>query len=357
MSTERKVLVTVFAVAALLILAIWLWPRVEAELAPDLVTAWVAVEVDGEGVARTGRFVLEADTPFTLHAVLEARQRDGTPLYYTAARAVELAGREIDAARIRRWDRPRTARVLWFTLEGETPYLHLDPERGIEALRFQALFRPEWPTDWSIRGAVGSRYDEHLDRVTAHRRRAFGTQRYQVRIEIEDPGGPAVAPAVIPSWGPEDIVERVDEMTTVTVELPGVLAPASRTFGLTQVDIPPGASEELRRRIVEWADERLLLTRATVLRDHLAAADTTFEDLEWREIRMGEPRWGHGIFAGDLLRVADTFVILLRGREPGAALALDDLAFDFSNGPVIAPLGQTFGERRRLDHARLATAE
>ncbi len=353
MESQNKIFVAVVAAVSLVVLVVLLQPTVQDRLAPEPVTAWVAIEVGGEGaessgVAEVGPVALEVGTPFRLHAVLEARDRGGDPVYYTEAPRLRLDGEEVAAARLRRWDRPRPARIRWFTLEGQRPWVPLDPERGIGAFTFEEFLRSDWPVTWSIPGEVDAAHDDHLETGSAVAVQEFGTQRYHVRIELYRQEDDMIPQRVIRSWGVGDLRSRIDRFPTVVMTLPGAAAPASRVFGLSQLEPPAGAGPELLAQIDELARNGVAFSRVTVLRDQLEHAGKRFEDLEWRNVDLrGEVRWGRSgvpgaAGAGDLLRVGDRTVVLYEDRGEPGVLDYGDLCFDFVRGPLVRALGDVF---------------
>ncbi|HEX6203502.1 MAG TPA: hypothetical protein VF100_10905, partial [Thermoanaerobaculia bacterium] len=125
---EKRILWIVIAVAVVIVGVLVALPKVEERTAPQPTAAWVAIEVEGSGVARVGPVAIEAGTPFTLHAVLAAVTRRGETIYYTEAPALAFGdGEPVDAEALRRWPSDRGARVLWFTVEGPSPYLEIGP--------------------------------------------------------------------------------------------------------------------------------------------------------------------------------------------------------------------------------------
>ncbi|MCG8462543.1 MAG: hypothetical protein MI919_40175, partial [Holophagales bacterium] len=185
-------------------------PAVEERLAPELESAWVAVEVEGTGIAEVGRIELDLDTPFTLRAVVGARTRDGEPVYYTEADALRIAGRDIPAEQLRRWDRRLAIKLRWYTIEGRWPYLPLAPDEGIGAFQIQPFLRSEWPLTWSIPGEIDAANDDHIESEGPLTRQLFGTQRYHVRFELYRGEDDMVPQNVIRSWAVEELREQVD---------------------------------------------------------------------------------------------------------------------------------------------------
>src|SRR5262245_8993492 len=110
MENPNRILAIAAVVVTLVVAAIMLQPVVRRELAPVLETAWVAIDT-GSGEAIVGPVVIASGTPFTLHAVIEAKDRSGQPIFYTEAPRLRFPDREVAAASLRRWDRPEIAKV------------------------------------------------------------------------------------------------------------------------------------------------------------------------------------------------------------------------------------------------------
>ena len=85
MEKQSKLFAAIVVAVALVALAVIFQPAVEEKLAPEPHAAWVAIEVADSGLAKVGPVELEVGTAFELHAVLEARDRSGQPVYYTEA--------------------------------------------------------------------------------------------------------------------------------------------------------------------------------------------------------------------------------------------------------------------------------
>lgn len=156
MDRQTNFLLGTILVVGLVVLGILLQPTLEERFAPELVTAWVAVEVDGRGVAEAGPVEITAGTPFRLYAVVEAEG----PVYYTVAPALRLDGADVPGDRLRRWERPLEPRIRWFTVEGSPPYLELASESDFERFRFEELYRPDWPLAWSVPGLIEPAFDD-----------------------------------------------------------------------------------------------------------------------------------------------------------------------------------------------------
>lgn len=353
MDSQTKILTAAVLAVALVALAILLQPAIEEQLAPELETAWVGIEVAGSGTAEVGAVELEAGTPFKLHAVVQARGRKGT-LYYTEAKALVVDGREVAPDRLRRWDRPLETRIRWFTVEGIPPYLELAAAEDLERFRFEELYRADWPLTWSVPGTVEPATDDHLGGET---RLGFGTQRYRVNVELYDKIDKLRPKKQVRSWSAEDLRREWQRFPTVHQVLPGRLAPASRVFGLAQLEVAGGAaSRELRREIDALARQGLAFSRATVLRDQLQAAGKRLEDLTWRDVDLvaGGSRWGDAAAPGDLVRVGERVVVLYRDRGRAGELDYEDLCFDYARGAAVRPLGEVFTGTGVVELASLA---
>ena len=184
MATEQKITWIVAAVVVAGLGALLLLPKVGKIFAPELVTAWVAIAPEGADVAEIGPVELGAGRGFKLYAVLEARGHGGEAIYYTEAPGLSIGGRPVPAEALRRWNRPEPVKVLWFTVEGYVPYLELKPGDGLDRFRFEAYFRPEWGFGWTVPGTLDPAHDDRLVAEDRLPRLPFGTQRFQVRIEL-----------------------------------------------------------------------------------------------------------------------------------------------------------------------------
>lgn len=383
MSNEKKmvwafILVLVAATAALLF-----FPDVEELRAPEPKVAHVAIQPEGAEAAVMGPVELAAGTPFTLHAVLEAETRDGEAVYYTEAPALSLGGETIPPDRLLRWDRPQTARVLWRTVEGARPVLDLDPGDTLDQFELLAFVRNGWPYAWSVPGRLEPANDDPLGDPAAQVERPFGTQRYQVRIELYDDEREQLMPTTsFQSPGPDTLPEQVDSFPTVTATLPGALGPASAVFGLTHVRPPrPGetgeggeepagnASEllgaegealaevresELWQGLVRLTRQRLAFATLPLLREMVDEAGMATDDLPWGYVDLDAgAAWGEDVHPGDLLRAGDRLVVLYADAAPGQAaepspepgngvLDRDDLVFDYVFTPAVRPLSEVF---------------
>ena len=345
MARERTILIASGAVASLVVAGLLLAPRVSEELAPKPQQAWVAIQPAGSAVARVGPVEVPAGTAFTLHAVLEARDRDGQRVYYTAAPSLEIGGEAVPAAALRRWDRPEEARVLWFTVEGKSPYLPLEAPGDLQRFEVNELFRPDWPQTWSVPGALEPRHDDHLARARAQKDRPFGTQRYHARIELFDRDSPTLPQTRFKSWGAAELPERWEEFPAVVATLPGVAGPPSRVFGLTQIQPPEAASRELLAEVADLARRRLAFSLATVLRETLEAAGADgMGSLQWREVELARSglRWDADVRQGDLLRSGAQVAVLHRDAGVAGQLDAGDLALAFEMGALVLPLGEVF---------------
>jgi hypothetical protein len=341
----RRILAIVIGAAAVVVALLVLWPEAKERLEPELLAARVAVQPAGAEAAVAGPVELAAGREFTLHAVLEARGRDGEPVYYTEAPALELDGRRVAPAALRRWDRRQTVKILWFTVEGFAPYVKLEQAEQLDRFHFTEFFRPEWPSAWSVPGRLEPRFSESLERDALELAdRSFGTQRFHVRIELfEDQDAPTAARRFASAEGAA-LPAAVESFPAVYAALPGPAGPASLAFGLTQIEPPPAPGPELHARLAELTRLRAAFTRALLVRRVIEAAGRTPADLSWATVDLGAgPAWGEGgVGTGHLLRAGARTVVLFRDRGRAGVLDRDDLCFDYERGAAVRPLAEVF---------------
>lgn len=356
--TNRKVFWGVVIAAAVAVAVVLLWPGVQEELAPEPIRAFAAVQAEGADDAVVGRVEMAEGTPFRVHAVLEARARGGQSIFYTEAPGLVIGGERVPPEQLRRWDRRSTVRVLWFSVEGVVPYLPLEPGQDLSRFRFEGFFRPEWGTGWSVPGELEPANDARLVREDRQGRLPFGTQRYQARIEIYAFDDDPVPRQRFESSGPAEVIADPEAYPTAVVTIAGPARHASATFGLTGIEPPPGAGEEVQATLQNWTRERIAFGRVALLRAILDAAGVAFETVEWRraDLDAALPWGGEGVATGDLLRVGERFVVLYRDRGEEGVLDREDLCFDYARGSVIRPLGHVFAGGGDVEWAALASA-
>lgn len=352
MTAAQRVYTSVAAASALLLLALWLLPRVEEALAPEPVVAWAAIEIEGSGEAVVGSVEMPAGAPFRVHAVLEAEARDGEPVYYTQAPALRIGGRQVPKSRLRRWDRAERVKVLWFTVEPRSPWRKIASESDLDRIVFEEFFHPEWGTGWQVEGDLSSRHGEPLAEGSTPR--SFGTQRFMAWIELFDSPEALMAKARFRSPGAADLPEEAERVATVTATLAGPAGPASAVFGLLGLDVGETPSPDLLARIADLADRHLVFTPVTVLRDVLRAAGTDLEALAWKRVEIGtDVAWESEVRSGDLLRVGSRFVILYRDADRDGLLGPDDSCLDFVEGAFVRTLVDVFPGEGEIEWATL----
>lgn len=358
MSTERRIVIGVMVVATVAILGLVLWPRAKEGLAPALVAAHVALRPAGADAALVGPVEIEAGTPFTLHAVLEARERGGATVYYTEAPALEIDGEAVPTEALRRWDRAGAVRIFWFTIEGVVPYVKLEDPAQLDRFHFTEFFRPEWPSAWTIDGRLEPRFSESLEReVVESQDRAFGTQRFQVRIEIFEEDGDLTPRTRFISAGGAALPDGVEDFPTVYAALPGAAGPSSLAFGLSQIEPPAAPDAELLARLTELTRRRLAFSRNPLVALAIQAAGRSRADLAWATVDLeAGPPWGEGegaVGIGDLVRVGARVVVLFRDHGVAGRLDRDDLCFDYERGAAVRPLAEVFTGEGLVELARL----
>ena len=344
MSTERKILLIVLAVVGSLVALLFTSELVEQEVGPKPLTAWVAIEVEGSGIARTGLVRLASGTPFKLHAVVEAETFSGKTIYFTEAARLELEGREVPAESLRPWKGSSEPRILWFTVEGYTPFLEVETRETLDTFRFENHFRADWPRTWAIPGDLRPRAERDLKTGPIDGIARFGTQRYHVRVEIFGPESQITPRLRLQSLNAADIPDELDAISTVVATLPAPLAEPSRVYGLSQIEPVPGSSPEVAQQLTDWYDQGVTFSRLAVLRGHLASTGVDYEQLAWNAVELGtDLSWDEtGASEGDLLRVGNRWVVLLQDRGIEGILDKEDLCLDFDKGARMRLIGEVF---------------
>jgi hypothetical protein len=354
MEAQRRVLWAATAVLAVGLALLLFWPQAVDELLPRPRRAWVAIEAAGNGLAAVGTAEIAAGTPFTLHAVLEAEARDGRPIYYTEAPRLFIAGREVPAEALARWDRRQTAKVLWFTVEGAVPYLEAASAEQVERFRFTEFLRADWPQSWAIPGRIDPANDDRVAQERVAEPAGFGTQRYYLRIELYPSGRSLIPEERFTSPGSEALAAGGEEVATASVHVPGGAAAASRYFGLSHLDPPAGAPPEVVARLQALTEGRLAFSSVPLLAKlvRLAGVDPAAQSVRRVDLDAGLP-WGEAVAAGDLVQVGARWVVLYRDAGEAGVLDRDDLCFDFARVPAVRRLGQIFVGEGDVDLRRL----
>lgn len=341
--SQSTIILIALLVVTLVVIAVLLQPTVEESLAPELRAAWVGVEVGANGLAEVGPVEIDAGTPFTLRAILEGQDRGGGTVYYTEAQRVSFWGEEVAAESLRRWERPREVKIRWFTVEGIPPFLQVTAPEELDKLGFRNLYRSDWPLVWSLPGEIVAAGKARPEPGAATVRQPFGVERYHVQFELYSLGDSMIPGERIGSWGADDVIREAGRFSTIRRVLPGAVGPASKVFGLTQLEVGSEAPPALRERTAELIRSGLAFSRVTVLWDQIRAAGKRLEDLEWRGIDLtGEIRWGEPAVAGDLLRVGERVVVLFEDRGDPEVLDYDDLCFDYERGAAVRALSEVF---------------
>jgi hypothetical protein len=351
--SKRVWLVVVLAVAGLV--AVRFWDSIAAPFRDTPVAAFVALLPAGESVARDGHHRLDAGARFRLFAVLEARTLTGATVWYTEAPALRLGGREVPGDRLRRWpESGRLARVRWWTVEGFAPYLQVATADDLERFRLPGNFHPDWGSGWSIDGVVDPR-NALLEPGSPLRPLPFGTQRWQVRIEIYAQRTAITPEERLASPGGDELLAGSALPTTLVAALPAPLARLSEVFGVTQVEAAPGLAGAIGARIDDWRKRDLAFERAALLREHLVAAGVDPAGLTWRPLDLdaGPPPWradagGEGVAAGDLVQGGGRIVVLFRDQGEAGRLDRADLVFDYFKGARVRRLDDVFREEGGL---------
>lgn len=335
-------------------------PQVENPLAPEPVAAYVAVLAEGDGVAADGSHELAAGRAFRLHAVLEAKDWRGRPIFFSEAPALRLGGREIPAAAIRRWpDDDPNLKVRWFTVEGSPAYVAVAGVGDLDRFRLEENFHPAWGSGWSAPGVIDPRLVVR-DPDSPLRPLPFGTQRYAVRIEIYGEPGALTPKRRVASPGAEATLADASRGTRVVGALPPPLERLSVHFG--RPELAPSATLDAAgaARLAALVDAGLVFERAPLLAAHVADNGAVAAALAWRPIDLARqrPAWGSEAGAGDLLQAGPRVVVLFRDEGEAGRLDPADLVFDLWEGLRIRRVDEVFrGEGGlELELASLAAA-
>jgi hypothetical protein len=333
------------------IAAFFLLLRMSKRVSPIPVALWVAVQPEDENLARVGPVQVPVGTRFRLHAVMEAETLRGGRIYYTEAEALELRGEPVASESLRPWTGSLDARILWFTIEGSTPYREVSPDEELEGPRFQGIFRPDWGQAWSVFGDLRPASENFLpDDEQTRRTRRFGIQRFQVRIELFGRGSDLVPERRLASWGAEELPDRIAEFPAVASVLRGALEAPSRVFGLPQIEFANSdRSVADRLKLAAWARDLVGFSRISILREWLATQGMAWEDLSWEAVELGVA--GVEARPGDLLRVGTRIVWILEDRGE-SGLDYDDWCLDFERGARVRRLGDVFVGQGLVDWAR-----
>ncbi len=367
---SKRIIRTVIVAAVVILAAVLFWPQAKETFEPKPTAADVAILPAGAERAVVGPVKIAPGTAFTLYAVLEAETRGGDRVYYTEAPGLEIDGQAVPSDALRQWDRPQRVKVFWFSVEGPAPFLQLKAPEQLDRFKFTEFFRSDWPATWSTPGRLDSSFAQNLsrddegDRKGLEGSRPFGTQRFQVRIELFDHEKDITPAERFISPGGAALPDALDTFPTVYAAYPGAAGPASLAFGLTEIEPPPDGGAALQARLSDLTERHLAFARVPLIRRVIAAAGTTSDALDWQEIDLSQgagPVWhevgdeggGDGVARGDLLRAGGRIVVLYEDRGVPGRLDRDDLCFDFEQGAQVLPLSEVFVGEGLLELARL----
>ena len=312
-----------------------------AERGLELQQAHVGIDIEGSGHAIVGRTELPAGERVRLYAILQAVDRDGAVVYFSEAEAITLDGAEVDPASIRSWEGRRLVKNLWSTVEGSAPYTEIDTVENLRRFRVESFSHPEWGNGWVAEATVRARRDDALELEQAERL-SFGTQHYQVWVELFDDEAALVPGERYKSAGPEQLLADPASFPAVEMHLEGALDLPSRKFGLSFLQPTPEAPAEVRETIARWSDQEIASSRLILLRALLDRAGVSLDDVPWTRIELATGvSWGQQVRPGDLLQVGDRWVVLYQDDGDGE-LDPEDLCFDFLKGAMVRPISAVF---------------
>lgn len=350
MKGDRGLLWLAVGVVAALLGGLFFWQAASEAFKPSPLRAWVAIQLSTEEFAAVGPKEIAADTPFLLHAVLEAKGHDGEKIYYTEAERLRIEDQEVPQERLRRWNLSGEARVLWFTVEGAKPYVEIVAEETDETdgtiadqLEFREVYQADWGQAWTIPGRVRSRQRAIQTGWDLVPELEFGSQFYHVRVEVYAGRNQLTPQARYVSWGAGDIVEQSKMFPKVVALLPGALGEAGRVVGLSQLEAP-SRDPDILSRIVDWSRRGLGFSRSYVVHQVLSRGGSSYDGVNWQSIEtVGDQVWGEsGVQPGDLMRAGNRIVVAFQDRGEKGVLDPADLCFDYHRGATVRPLGEVF---------------
>ncbi len=340
MTAKSKLALAAAGALVAIAAGVLLFGRVREGRAPRPLAAGVAIEAAAGGPAVAGPVELAVGTPFTLRAYVETEDRRGRTIYHTEASRLAVGGREVPPESLAPPGPFAEARILWFTVEGSTPYLEVEGEADLAQFHYREVLRADWPRRWSIPGSVEPSHAASEVVGPGEERAGFGTQRYQVRLEIFGPES-AITPRLrIKSPGGDALPAAVAGFPTASVGLPAPLDVPSRVFGLSQIEPGAGAPLALKATLADWTAGGLAFTRVGVLKLLLDRAGVGLDGIPWERVPLdGTAAWGA---PGDPLRAGERLVYLYRDAGVRGRLDRDDLCLDFEKGARIRLLGSVF---------------
>ncbi len=320
--------------------AFWLGACGGGDGAFELKQAYVGVDTEGSGDAVVGRRELLAGQRVRLFAILEAVSADGSPIYFSEARSITIDGEPVDPATIRRWEGRRIVKNLWSTVEGSAPYTEIDSVENLRRFRVESFSHPAWGNGWVAEASVRARRDDSLELEQAQRL-SFGTQHYQVWIELFDDEMALVPGERFKSAGPQELLADSSRFPAVEMHLEGALDLPSRKFGLSFLQPTPEAPEEVVETVAGWTEQNIASNRLLLLRALLERAGVAGGDAPWQRIELATGVSWDQVAPGDLLQVGDRWVVLYQDDGDGE-LDPDDLCFDFLKGAMVRPISAVF---------------
>jgi hypothetical protein len=328
---------------------VW-WKERAEQVEP--VAAWVAIETAEAGVAAIGPVTLAAADPVRLFAVLEGRARDGEAVYWTEAPRLVRDGSPVPAQSVRRYDGNREARLLWFSVEPALPFLELETVAELQRFSFQEVFHPEWGRSWTANADLRAHFENRI--AGPETARGFGTQRFAAWVELFGESNKTVPEERFKSPGADRLLEEAVRFPTLVALLPGAAGPASRVFGLPQLETSPTAEASVPERLRDMAQRQLAFSRLLVLGSVLQEAGLDPERLPWSRIDLGARLpWDERVKSGDLVRVGARMVVLYRDAGEESVLDAGDLCFDFEQGATVRALGEVFVGEGNVEWAAL----
>lgn len=360
LETRRTMMVFLGLAALVATIAGW-WAARQARL-PHLVGAQVVYALGADTEASDQPGLVPLGVRATAYALITFRRGERGALRYLCAHPrVRLKGQPVPVEPLSAW--PTSGgilRGLWLTIEPEFPgWAEVRPEDA-HRLQYREFLAPDLGRELYAEVEWRAYSDAFLARRLAGMVIPGGAYRLKVRVAAYATEHDLVPTQWVSSAGADDVFSGDVPTVIGEVELPGVdgrrAAPFFRLPCFTFADgvWPEGGPE--------WplplTPAQLLAQRFIVTPEGFASGvvDGNPFGLPWQAPRRlvargnrfvsagGEPlTWGREVHAGDALRRAPAYFVLLRDDGDGVLSLADEVAFAWMQPAYVAPLGIALG--------------